>query len=326
MGLKDKGEFGLIADIAARFASLVPPGTDGIGDDCAVLPLEKGESLVVTTDLLTEGVHFIGSLIRPFDLGYKSLAVNLSDVAAMGASPAGSFLSLALPEGTEEAWTEAFLEGYHALSEAFGVPLLGGDTTRSAAGATVSVTALGKARTENLKRRRDARAGDRVYVTAPLGDSAVGLKLLPEGKEGLLTDRHVRPRPHVAEGVWLGGRPEVGAMMDISDGLASDLVRMLEASGVGVEADLARIPVSSEAETVCGERGWDLLELAVAGGEDYCLLLTARPEGAAMLEKAYAARFGVPLFRIGTVVESGGLVWTRNGKAAGVTFRGFTHF
>ena len=164
MDLSGLGEFGLIGLIRERFASIPSHGCEGIGDDCAVLPLNTTESMVVTTDLLVEDIHFLRDRITPEQLGRKSLAVNLSDVASMGARPVATLLSLSLPTDTAGTWAEEFMLGYRELSEAFGVTLAGGDTTRSLSGLTINVTAIGRAADAHLKRRSDARPGDAIRL------------------------------------------------------------------------------------------------------------------------------------------------------------------
>ena len=156
-------EFGFIDRIKDLFATLPDNGFEGIGDDCAVLPVGGGESLVFTTDMLAEGVHFLRTATSARELGRKSLAVNLSDVASMGARPIATLLSLSLPDDATGAWAEEFMQGYRELSQEFGVTLAGGDTTRSAAGITINVTAIGRAADTHIKRRSGARPGDVIF-------------------------------------------------------------------------------------------------------------------------------------------------------------------
>ena len=314
MDLSGLGEFGLIELIRERFASIPSHGCEGIGDDCAVLPLNTTESMVVTTDLLVEDIHFLRDRITPEQLGRKSLAVNLSDVAAMGAAPVASFLSLSLPPGVTGVWIDAFLAGYHALSTQFGVPLLGGDTTSARDGLTVSVTAIGRAENTHLKRRGDAKPGDRIFVTGYLGDSAQGLQDMLSGRDTPFIALHNKPEPFVNEGIWLGGRNEVHAMMDISDGIASDLMHILQMSGVGAEVSLDMIPTNTP------------IELAVAGGEDYKLLLTADVGAAARLAEDYKAKFGEPLYEIGRIVAGEEIRWLDRGNPVLLECEGFAHF
>ena len=314
MDLSGLGEFGLIELIRERFASIPSHGCEGIGDDCAVLPLNTTESMVVTTDLLVEDIHFLRDRITPEQLGRKSLAVNLSDVAAMGAAPVASFLSLSLPPGVTGVWIDAFLAGYHALSTQFGEPLLGGDTTSARDRLTVSVTAIGRAENTHLKRRGDAKPGDRIFVTGYLGDSAQGLQDMLSGRDTPFIALHNKPEPFVNEGIWLGGRNEVHAMMDISDGIASDLLHILQMSGVGAEVSLDMIPTNTP------------IELAVAGGEDYKLLLTADVGAAARLTEDYKAKFGEPLYEIGRIVAGEEIRWLDCGNPVLLEYEGFAHF
>ncbi len=310
-------EFGFIDSIARRFASLPANGFEGIGDDCAVLPLGDGTALLFTADLLTEGVHFLREAAPARELGRKALAVNLSDVAAMGGRPAATLLSLALPEGVSEAWAQEFMEGYHELSERYGVALIGGDTTRSSAGITINVTALGRADEAHVKRRSDARPGDVIFVAGELGASGAGLRDILAGHyDTLPAAQHRNPTPQVEEGQWLGARREVHAMMDLSDGLASDLRHILDRSKVGARVELTRIPVAEGAD----------LQTAACGGEDYKLLLTADGTRAEALAAAYRERFGRPLYPVGRITAATGLVWLRNGAPEALDWHGFEHF
>lgn len=311
-------EFGLIDHIRRRFADLPTNGFEGIGDDCAVLPLDGGEALVFTSDLLTEGVHFLRHATSARELGHKALAVNLSDVAAMGARPVATLLSLALPRDLDPAWAEEFMEGYRALSARWGAALVGGDTTRSEGGVTINVTAIGRARADCLKRRSDARPGDLIFVTGKLGASGAGLRDLLAGRlDTPQAAAHRMPEPQVAQGLWLGQRPEVHAMMDLSDGLASDLPHILERSAAGAEVDLRAIPVAAGAD----------LRTAACGGEDYQLLFTASAAEAAALRADFAARFGTPLHAVGRIVAGRGITWLRDGKPQRLDdWHGFEHF
>ncbi len=310
-------EFGFIEQIAAHFAALPANGFEGIGDDCAVLPIGNREALLFTTDLLTEGVHFLRAATSARELGRKSLAVNLSDVAAMGGRPVATLLSLSLPADTTDDWAAEFMEGYRELSERFGVALVGGDTTRSESGIVVNVTAIGRAETSHIKRRSDARAGDTIFVSGELGASGAGLADLLAGRyDTPLAAIHRNPQPQVAEGLWLGTRPEVHAMMDLSDGLASDIRHILERSHCGAELDTERIPVAARAD----------LRLAACGGEDYKLLFTAEPAEADRLATDFENRFGVPLYPIGRITDGAELVWRQNGRPIELDWHGFSHF
>ena len=296
--LSELGEFGLIAQIRERFPA--PDGVTGIGDDCAILPPAYSKDTLVSTDMLVEGTHFLLKDIAPYDLGWKSAAVNLSDIAAMGGKPTGTFLSLALPARLDATWMEEFLHGYGDLCKQFDTPLLGGDTTASPDRICINVTVLGECPTRFAKKRSDAKIGDLICVTGSLGDSAGGLKAILKGVKRdadvqKLIDRHYRPTPRVAEGLELRLNLGVHAMMDISDGLGSDLQHILDASDVGAEIDLVALPLSLALKHVCQSQGWDPLQLAVSGGEDYELLFTCTPQAEAMI--------CVPHFVIGRITK-----------------------
>lgn len=310
------GEFGLIEQIKSRFA--VPVGVEGIGDDCAILPQQEGRDTLVSTDLLVEGVHFLRNDIPPQLLGWKSAAVNLSDIAAMGGSPIGTFLSIALPHNVEAHWVEQFLDGYKEISDIFNTPLLGGDTTSSIDKICINVGVLGETLRGHSKKRSMAQIGDFVCVTGCLGDSACGLQIVlnhveRHADEKHLVERHYRPVPRVEMGLQLAQNNAVHAMMDISDGIGSDLNHILKASKVGAAVDVERIPLSVEMQRVCKMQGWNPLDLAIGGGEDYELLFTASrdailPEGCAV---------------IGEITnEASGLVWVNASK----NYKGFCHF
>lgn len=325
------GEFGLIGQIKEMFLPLVPSGMEGIGDDCAVIPLGDFESLVVTTDMLVEDVHFVLDRITPEELGRKSLAVNLSDIAAMGAVPVASFLSVGLPKQTASVWKTDFLRGYKQLSACYNVPLLGGDTT-AADKVVINVVAIGKTSNTNIKRRSSARPGDRICVTGDLGSSAAGLQLLLSGRaaseeESELIRLHHNPIPHVEQGSWLGTRKEVHAMMDVSDGIASDLVHILDASSVGAWVDLSLLPCNPLMRRVCERHGWETEKLAATGGEDYVLLLTVEPYAYYDLNRMYREEFGMELTVIGEIAEGQPQIeWRNNGEPVTAQLSGFTHF
>lgn len=317
-----KGEFELIDHIKGHFAE-VPEGVVGIGDDCATIGTE-GEDWLFSTDLVVEGVHFLRTKSTPEDVGWKSAAVNLSDIAAMGGEPVATFLSIALPREARGEWAEKFVEGYASISHHYGVPLLGGDTTSSLRDVAVNVGVLGKAPKGEALLRSGARVGDTIFVTGPLGDSGAGLRLLlgdhpTDDPTAYLTAKHNRPTPRIAEGMALRKTGKVGAMMDISDGIASDLRHILRASGVGAEVELQSLPLSPQLRTICEREGWSATELATSAGEDYELLLTAPEEIASLVD--------FPLYPIGRIVEGKvEIEWHDGGEKIDFTTKGFTHF
>jgi thiamine-monophosphate kinase len=281
------------------------------------------EEILFSTDLLMEGVHFLREESSPEDVGWKAAAVNLSDIAAMGGSPVATFLSIALPKDAQGEWAEKFIAGYAQISRQYNVPLLGGDTTSSLRDIAINVGVMGKCPAGKALCRDGARVGDTVYVTGPLGDSAGGLQVILKGiergtKESVLVERHKRPVPRVVEGKALRETGLVGAMMDISDGIASDLRHILKASGVGAEVDLAKLPISEELASTCKKYGWDAFELAAGGGEDFELLFTAPAEIASMLD--------FPVYPIGKIVAGNELLWMHNGAESDFEAMGYKHF
>lgn len=318
--MSSSGEFGFIDYINAVFP--VPDGTVGIGDDCAVLPAGEGE-LLFSTDLLMEGVHFLRSESSPEDVGWKAAAVNLSDIAAMGGKPVATFLSIALPKDAQGEWAERFIEGYRQISSQYDVPLLGGDTTSSLRDIAVNVGILGRCQSGKRLMRSGAKVGETIYVTGPLGDSAAGLQAVLKGirrSEDVKTliERHKRPLPRVDAGVILIQSGKVGAMMDISDGIASDMRHIMKASKVGAVIALDRLPLSSELISVCAEQGWDRYWLSTSGGEDFELLFTG-PDG---LEN----ELDIKVYPVGKIVDGNELIWTVEGSAVDYDYMGYKHF
>lgn len=318
--MKSRGEFGFIDYIKSNFQP--PEGTMGIGDDCAVMPAGDGE-LLFSTDLLMEGVHFLRNESSPEDVGWKAAAVNLSDIAAMGGTPVATFLSIALPKDAQGEWAERFIEGYTHISRQYDVLLLGGDTTSSLRDIAVNVGVLGRCPSGKKLMRSGAKIGETIYVTGPLGDSAGGLQAILKGTNrteevNTLILRHKRPVPRIDAGRILMETGKVGAMMDISDGIASDLRHILNASGIGAVIALDKLPCSPELDAVCEEQGWDRFELATSGGEDFELLFT----GTEGLE----SELGIEVYPIGRTVPGNDIIWTIGGKAVHLDFEGYKHF
>lgn len=317
MDIKELGEFGLIEEISRSITP--PPGILGIGDDCAVIPQLSGMETLVSSDMLIEGTHFLMDDITAYRLGWKSAAVNISDIAAMGGRCTGSFLSYALPKGMQKEWMEEFFRGYNEVSTIYGCPLLGGDTTSSPDRLCISVTVIGECPAGTSRKRSDAREGDLICVTGPLGDSAAGLQVILQGCERdedaqTLIERHYLPRPRIREGMAIAAREGAHAMMDISDGIGSDLRHILKASGCGAEIDTASIPMSEELKRKCSALGWDALKLAISGGEDFELLFTISEEAEKTLD--------IEHFVIGRISSGHELVW----KGSDKDYTGYSHF
>jgi thiamine-monophosphate kinase len=309
-------EFSLIRHY---FSRLTPAAADvalGIGDDCALLNVAPGHQLAVTTDTLVGGRHF-PLQTKAGDVGWKSLAVNLSDLAAMGAQARWVTLALTLPDADQE-WLQAFSSGFHALLQASQVALVGGDTTRGPL--SITVTAMGVVPVGKAVRRSGARVGDLVCVTGTLGDAALALRLLdaPDLPPSL-RERLDRPQPRLAAGLAL--REFAHAAIDLSDGLAGDLPHVLEASGVGAVVEAQLLPQSYEfaRHASTGER----LQLQAQGGDDYELCVCLPPD---CLELAQS-RLEVPLTVIGRIVDAPGLRFVdANGANIPLESHGYRHF
>jgi thiamine-monophosphate kinase len=331
MKLSDIGEFGLIERFSKKyFSESLPSGYVGIGDDCAVIPFNKGGEMLVSTDLLVENVHFIRSEIGGMLLGRKSLAVNLSDLASSGAKPCASFLSIAVPDDTDVEFLDSFFKGYSDLSSEYGCPLLGGDTTKSPEFLTINVTVIGTS--EHRKLRSMAKPGDIICVTGFLGDSAAGLDFVknPSKKRDknaeYFISRHHSPVPRVGEGRFLASFDGVHAMMDISDGISSDLKHIMKASNVSAVIELEKLPLSPLMTEFYSLR--DAYSFATTGGEDYELLLTVDSKKIAEISEKFEKCFSKPLYQIGKITEgySSEIVFLENSFPLNGFSNGFDHF
>jgi thiamine-monophosphate kinase len=314
------GEFGLIGLIRERIQERTAGTLRGIGDDAAVLAPDSGAALLVTTDMLLEGIHFQRHWGLPRELGRKALAVNVSDIAAMGGHPLHALLGLAIPsEGISLTEVEALLLGLEEEAAFHGVTLVGGDTCASASGLVLSVTLLGRAPTEGPVLRSGARRGDSLWVTGTLGGSAAGLLALErgfrpgqawpaglprpdwlgQGEETAIQAAlaaHLTPVPRVAAGQALVG--VASAMIDVSDGIASDAGHLCTESRVALRLQASRIPIHPGAGVMARLLGREALDLALRGGEDYELLFAAGADPTARLAEAAPA---LPVTRIGEV-------------------------
>ncbi len=317
------GEFSLIQHYFERHAGRRDDVLLGIGDDAALVRVAPGQELALAIDTLVAGVHFPHGT-DPAAIGHKALAVNLSDLAAMGAEPAWLTVALTLP-AADPAWLEGFSRGLVELARVHGMQLIGGDTTRGPL--TVSVQVHGLVPTGQALRRSGARPGDRVYVTGALGGAALGLAHLQE-RLALATDdaercraRLDRPQPRLAAGLALRGL--ASAAIDVSDGLLADLGHILAAAGVGCSLDVDAVPQEPLAGEVPLE---ERLAAALAGGDDYELCFTAPPEHAATLE-ALCARLDCGCRAVGTIEAEPGLrLHHRDGREYRAGCSGYEHF
>ena len=337
MSVGKVGELGLVRRIR-ELAAGAPGVLTGIGDDTAVLAVTPGARLLATTDLLIERVHFRRPRASARDIGWKAMAVNLSDIAAMGGTPRWALVALATPGTTEVREVEDLYLGMQEVARPHGVAIVGGDTSSSADGWLLNVTVLGE-HAGAPRLRRDARPGDLVCVTGTLGASAAGLALLEgrrqeardrglgAGDEEAVTRAHLRPVPRVSEGRWLGAAVGVHAMMDLSDGLATDLAHVCRESGVGARVRVDRLPVGAATRAAAGALGVDALPWAAAGGEDYELLLTCAPDTARDLAMGLHGATGTPLAVVGEVVAGPAMVAFVDDAGAPVAVGpGYEHF
>lgn len=333
--VSDLGERALIERITSRLAS--PPWVVvGPGDDAAVIEPQRGTLEVLTTDAQVEGIHFDRRFCPPDAIGHKALAVNLSDLAAMGASPRAALLSLVLPDALPAAELEAILDGVLALAARHKVALVGGNIARSAApGAragqgplVIDITAIGSVGRRQVLTRAGARPGDELYVTGAIGGGAVGLHALRENRTTApaSAERYLRPEPRVRAGLLLGRTRAASACIDLSDGLADAVQRIAESSGVGVALDPDALPISDEVRRWHGEHGADLHTAALAGGDDYELVFAVRPAHRGRLRQVRRLLGDLPITRIGVATRERAVVLRDGGGAVRAVPAGFEHF
>jgi thiamine-monophosphate kinase len=332
----------------------------GIGDDASIISQSGGRDLVVTADLLIEGVDFLREATPARLLGHKSLAVSLSDVAAMGARPFWAFLSLGLSRPDWDSnFKDEFYEGFFALADQFGVTLSGGDVSETKDGIVIDSIVIGEVASGTAIERSGAKPGDQIYVTGTLGAAAAGLKLIELGARPTSTElepravatgptsagspasispnsrsdddaiqtlvrRQLRPQPRVGWGIVLGEQRLATAMIDLSDGLSSDLHHLCQESNVGATIDAASIPLDQDVKHLCGRRALDPLALALHGGEDFELLFTVAPEEVSRLPKKVD---GVAISHIGEITNDLRSVRVREKSHVWeLTAKGYVHF
>jgi len=311
--------------LIGRIRRQARPGTaviTGIGDDCAVLRLPAGHELLVTTDFTLEDVHFRREWHSPEVVGRRCLTRGLSDIAAMGGEPRAAFLSLALDRETPQKWVNRFLAGLLESADEFRVPLAGGDTAQSAAGIQADIVLVGSVPKGKAVLRSGARPGDGIYVTGELGGSAAALARLREAKVRAADyERHFRPTARVEVGQWLRRRGLASAMIDISDGLSTDLGHICEESGVGAALEAGAIP-----RAVVGRPAKQVsLDLAMHGGEDYELLFTVSPKLRGRLNGVRRLVKDLPITKIGRMTADRNIVLDVDGRREEMP-HGFEHF
>jgi thiamine-monophosphate kinase len=329
--LSQKTEFDFINSLKQRFASVSTNQSlaCGIGDDAAVFRSGPGKETVITADLLVEDIDFRRHTTPPYLLGHKALAVSLSDIAAMGSRPLWSMVSVGVPE---EVWQTDFVDrlydGLLDLANRYGVRLIGGDTSRTPENIVIDSIVTGECAAGTAVMRSGARAGDQIFVTGSLGGAAAGLRLIERGAhlaEQSLGDedsqkldhlllRQLRPEPRVGWGIVLGEERLATSMIDLSDGLSSDLNHLCVASQAGALIEAALLPIDGSVAELCGRRALDPLQLALHGGEDFELLFTVKPGDVPRLPRRVD---GVEITRIGEItgapegikISEGARIW-----------------
>ena len=314
-----RSEFQFINDIRSRF------DLKKVGDDCAVIPKDDKTDLLISSDMLVENVDFRLDWATPEQIGYKSLAVSLSDIAAMGGTPKHAMLSIAIVENLWKGdFLDRFYEGWHHLAHQYGVELIGGDISSTSGPLTIDSTVLGEATRGRALLRSGAKPGDGIYVTGTIGGAAAGLRLMLEGQDPDLTkaqslrEQHLSPHPQFSMAKLLQERGLANAVIDISDGLSSDLTHICEASGVGAEIEAELLPVDPGVHDFFNSD--ECLDMALNGGEDFQLLFTG--------DEKRVSEAGVPqVTRIGTITADPGLIEliSADGRTP-LTPKGYQHF
>ena len=331
--IQDIGEFGFIESIKDNCHYSLHRLIKGIGDDCAVIGPYDGHVFLITTDMLVENIHFLMEKMPPEHLGQKAIAVNLSDIAAMGGTPLHCFVSIAIPKSMDVSALHSVYTGMKTMCRKYGVNILGGDTSASPEKLMINVTLIGEALEEDVLYRKGAVPGDRIYVTGTLGDSAGGLKLIREDasvqeKWALtLIETHNRPVPFLEAGRIIARSKFAGAMIDISDGFISDLRHICQASGVGARFFCTAIPLSEELRILTETKTLDPYEFALYGGEDYRLLITVPLKNCDEFESLFEGENPCRVFQVGEItVQKEIRMVMADGEEKVCHARGFDHF
>lgn len=333
MKFDEIGEFGFIESIKKECITTLKDVIKGIGDDCAVFGPSSGRVLLFTTDMLVEDIHFLKSKMTPYQLGWKSIAVNLSDIAAMGGRPLILLISLAIPAEMDVEIIQDLYKGMKDICEHHKVNIVGGDTVASPDKLVINVSLIGDAKENEVLYRSGARPGDSIYLTGNVGDSFAGLKILkkeissPESIKNHFIKIHNEPKPLIETGMAIAASGFANAMIDVSDGLLSDLGHICKESGVGALLFRSKIPLSSELKLLASRVKFNPLDLALSGGEDYILLLTVPEANIKDFEIVCKDKGLLPLYLIGEIKEEKGIRMVNdNGSIEEISMRGFNHF
>ena len=334
MELKELGEFGLLKKLSGQFKSTHPRVIKGIGDDTSVTVQDETKYLLCTTDTLVEDIHFSLKHTSSYNLGKKAVSISLSDIAAMGGAPTFLLTSIILPASTPVDFINLLYKGIKERADEFAVALVGGNTSASPEKIVITTIMLGEVPKDQVIFRKGASAGDVVYVTGRLGDSSLGLKIWKEKDDKIITDpflkdamlAHIDPFPRVREGRKLAEKKLATSMIDISDGLISELRHITEESMVGAKIWLDKIPISTALKRWLVDHPADIT-LSLSGGEDYELLFTAPKANTHMIENL-AKELGIPITQIGEIVpqEYGISVLDDKGGVFQPPSNGFEHW
>ena len=330
MELSELGEFGLIEKISNKIGQPSGKVLKGIGDDCAVVETDGDGVVLYTTDILVEGVHFKKAFTDPVKLGRKALAVNISDIAAMGGKPLYALISLGAPDSAEVIYIDSIISGILSLAEEYGVNVVGGDTSLSPDELFINVFLAGESSKDKVVYRSGAGAEQVIFVTGEVGSSSAGLDNLKRA-EGMkefepLTEEHVCPRPHIKEGEVLSSSGSVTSLIDISDGLIADLSHICRESKVGAVIRQKDLPISELCRQYCRNYGLHAADFALYGGEDYVLMGTV-PEHSYYKLRDQMKSEGCSIFPVGkTRAEPGIRLQDLNGEMIDVNAKGYDHF
>jgi thiamine-monophosphate kinase len=330
---KEIGEFGFIDRIREVCDISVRGVIKGIGDDCAVFRASSGRVMLFTTDMLLEDIHFMRDAITPYQLGRKVIAVNLSDIAAMGGRPLVALISVGIPVQTGVEEIQELYRGMRDICTGSGLDIAGGDTVASPDKLVINASVIGEVRENEVLYRSGARPGDRLFLTGSVGDSSAGLKILqheirpPESIGRHFIKAHNEPTPLVEIGAFIATSGLATAMIDLSDGLLSDLGHICKESGVGALLFSEKIPISPELTLLAGGAKFNPLELALSGGEDYQLLFSVPEKNAQGIETLFKEHGISPPSLIGEIVQERGIRMRKHdGSSEELRPQGFNHF
>jgi thiamine-monophosphate kinase len=328
--LKDIGEFGFIERIKGGCLIRNENVIIGIGDDSCVFRTSAEVASLLTTDMLVEQIHFLLEAIPPYQLGRKSLAVNMSDIAAMGGTPKEAVLSVAIPDTVDLEYLDALYDGMKAMAKEFEVNLLGGDTTSSPGPLIINIALVGEAQKEEVLYRSTAKVGDVVFLTGPVGSAAAGLDIILKGRGAdeweELIEAHHNPYPQIKTGRIIASMKVANSLIDVSDGIAADLGHICTESKLGAIIKEKMIPTTEQLRAYCEEFREDSRHLSLHVGEDYVLLGTVPLESAARLQEALESN-DCQFYSIGkTVAEAGLRLEGRDGSVEVIGANGWDHF